>query len=109
MFLPPAIVFCSKPMAKDCTVEASKHDIVMGHVDMGLDSSDAHTAHSQNPLQTALGAFLDFFFLLDATVIIRTGSSFSGTVTSIKGLKCQRRVYETLPKRLMFLCLPSDC
>ena len=96
-------------MAKDCTVEASKHDIVMGHVDMGLDSSDAHTAHSQNPLQTALGAFLDFFFLLDATVIIRTGSSFSGTVTSIKELKCQRRVYETLPKRLMFLCLPSDC
>ena len=108
MFPPPAVVLCSKPMAKDCTVEASEHDIVMGHVDMGLDARDAHTAHSQN-LQTALGAFLDFFFLLDATVIIRTGSSFSGTVTSIKGLKCQRRVYETLPKRLMFLCLPSDC
>lgn len=96
-------------MAKDCTVEASNHDIVMGHVDVGLNSSDAHTAHSQNPLQTALGAFLDFFFLLDSTVIVRTGSSFSGTVVNIKGLKCRRRVYDTLPKRSVFLCLPPDC
>ena len=109
MFPPPAVVLCSKPMAKDCTVEASKHDIVMGHVDMGLNSSDAHTAYSRNPLQTALGAFLDFFFLLDATVIVRTGSSFSGTVCRIKGLKCHRRVYDTLPNRVIFLCLPSDC
>ena len=96
-------------MAKDCTVEAASHDIVMGHVDMGLNSSDAHTAHSANPLQTALGAFLDFFFLLDATVIVRTGSSFSGTVAKIKGMHCERKVYDALAERTMFLCLPSQC
>ena len=96
-------------MARNCTVEAARHDIVMGHVEMGLNSSDAHTAHSENPLKTALGAFLDFFFLLDATVIVRTGSSFSGTVCNIKGLKCKPRVYDTLPKRSVLLCLPSDC
>lgn len=96
-------------MAKSCTVEAAKHDLVMGYVDLGLNSSDAHTQHSQNPLQTALGAFLDFFFLLDSTVIVRTGSSFSGTVARIKGLNCQRKVYDSLPDRALFVCLPSDC
>lgn len=96
-------------MAEDCTVEAAHHGIVMGHVDIGLNASDAHTAHSQNPLQSALGAFIDFLFLLDATVIVRTGSSFSGTVCHIKGLTCQKRVYDTLPNRSVSLCLPTDC
>ncbi|CAM9329392.1 unnamed protein product, partial [Laminaria digitata] len=99
----------SKQMAKDCTVEAAHHDIVMGHVDMGLNASDAHTAHSHHPLETALGAFLDFLFLMDATVIVRTKSSFSGTVVSIKGLECQKEVYDSLPARELLLCLPSDC
>lgn len=96
-------------MAKDCTVEAARHGIVMGHVDMGLNPSDAHTAHSANPLQTALGAFLDFFFLLDATVIVRTGSSFSGTVVNIKGMQCEKKVYDSLPERAISLCLPAQC
>ena len=97
-------------MAKNCTVEATKYDIVMGHVDMGLNPSDTHTKHSKTPLETALGALLDFFFLLDATVIVRTSSSFSGTVCIIKGLKCQEmKFYDTLPKRRLTVCLPSDC
>lgn len=96
-------------MAKDCAVEAAKHDIGMGHVDLGLSSRDAHTKFSHNPIQTAIGAFLDFFFLLDATVIVRTSSSFSGTVCNIKGLKCHGRVYDNLPKRVLYRCLPSDC
>lgn len=94
-------------MAEDC--EAANHDIVMGHVDMGLTARDAHTKHSRNPLQTALGAFLDFIFLLDATVIVRTGSSFSRTASNIKGLECHRGIYDTLPKRVLYRCLPSDC
>lgn len=96
-------------MAEDCTIEAANRDIAMGHVDMGLNSTDAHTAYSETPLKTALSTFLDFFFLLDSTVIVRTGSSFSGTVAKIKGLRCRRQVYEALPKRALFICLPSDC
>lgn len=96
-------------MAKNCTLEAANDGIVMGHVDMGLQSSDAHTAFSKHPLQTALGAFLDFLFMMDSAVIVRTSSSFSGTVTDIKGLACHRKVYNSLPNRHMFLCLPPDC
>ena len=96
-------------MAKDCTVQAAKHNIAVGHVDMGLNSTDAHTAYSHTPAKTAISTFLDFFFLLDSTVIVRTGSSFSGTVARIKGLRCQRQVYDSLPKRNIFICLPSDC
>lgn len=96
-------------MAKDCTVEAANHDVAVGHVDIGLNSTDAHTAYSQTPRKTALSTFLDFFFLLDSTVIVRTGSSFSGTVARMKGLHCKRKIYETLPERAIFLCLPSRC
>ena len=94
-------------MAIDC--EASNPDIIMGYVDMGLTSRDAHTKHSHDPLKTALGAFLDFIFLLDATVIVRTGSSFSRTACNIKALECHRGVYYTLAKRTLYRCLPSDC
>ena len=96
-------------MADDCTLEAANDDIVMGHVDMGLNASDAHTAFSKKPLETALGAFLDFLFLMDSTVIVRTASSFSGTVADMKGMHCHQQVYDSLPKRHVFICLPSDC
>lgn len=96
-------------MLKDCTLEAVSDSLLMGYVDMGLNSSDAHTAFSKHPLQTALGAFLDFLFLMDSTVIVRTSSSFSGTVADIKGLHCQKKAYGSLPNRTLLICLPPDC
>ena len=77
-------------MAKNCTLEAADQHTVMGHVEMGLDSSDVHTAFSKHPLQTALSAFLDFLFMMDSAVIVRTSSSFSGTVADKKGFHCRR-------------------
>ena len=100
---------CSKSMAEDCTLQAASDDMVMGHVDMGLNASDAHTAFSKHPLRTALSAFLDFLFMMDSAVIVRTSSSFSGTVADIKGLHCHRQVYNSLPNRNLFLRLPPDC
>ena len=95
-------------MAEDCTLQAASNDIVMGHVDMGLNASDAHTAFSEYPLRTASAAFLDFLFM-DSVVIVRTSSSLSGTVADIKGLHCHRKVYNSLPNRTLFFCLPPDC
>eukprot|EP00904_Undaria_pinnatifida_P001892 jgi/Undpi1/11703/HiC_scaffold_36.g13998.m1 len=107
--LPVYISSNSKRMAKECTLEAADHHIVMGHVDLGLDESDAHTGYSKNPERTAVSAFLDFLFLLDSKIIVRTGSSFSGTVAGIKGLRCHSTTYDLLPKRPVAICIPSDC
>lgn len=103
-----ALLF-SKPMSNECTVEAAAHGIMTGHIDLGLSTSDAHTWFTTNPSLTALNAFLDYLFLMDSAAIVRTSSSFSGTVTRIKGMQCQEKVYDILPGHPMYLCLPEDC
>lgn len=96
-------------MSGECTVEAAAHGIMTGHIDLGLSPHDAHTWFSTNPSLTALSAFLDYLFLIDSTAIVRTSSSFSGTVTKIKRMDCHEMVYDTLPGRVLYLCLPGDC
>lgn len=87
--------------AADDGVEAS-------FVDLGLQASDMHTGHSSRANVAALNAFLDFLLLLDATVIVRTGSSFSGTVCVIKGLKCIRSTIAGFSTAIN-ICLPTNC
>ena len=99
----------SKAMSSECTVEAAANGIMTGHIDLGLSASDAHTWFSTKPSLTALNAFLDYLFLMDSAAIIRTSSSFSGTVTKIKAMECHEMVYDILPGRLLYLCLPGDC
>lgn len=96
-------------MSSECSVEAAAQGITTGHIDLGISEQDAHTWFSTNPSLTALNAFLDYLFLMDSAAIVRTSSSFSGTVASIKGLDCRQKAYDTLPGRVLHLCLPWDC
>lgn len=95
-------------MASNCTKRAADDGVNASFVDLGLDSSDMHTGFSSNTDMAALNAFLDFLMLMDATVIVRTGSSFSGTACLIKGLHCELEVVKGVTTKL-YVCLPSDC
>lgn len=77
------------------------------YVDIGLAPGDTHTAYTENPSEVALNAFLDFFSLIDAKAVVRTGSSFSGTTCQMRGLQ-SRTLLRTETVRL-FLCGPKDC
>ena len=57
-------------------------------MDLGLGDSEHHTAISRSPAKAALSAFLDFFYMMDSTVLIRGGSSFSSAVANIRGMRC---------------------
>ena len=96
-------------MARNCSAAAESQDIEAGIVDMGIDASDAHTAFSKNP-DTAVNAFIDFLYLLDAKAIVTSGSSVSTAVATIKGYDCfsAARCHPRL-KKCMLTCLPSDC
>ena len=77
---------------------------------MGLGPEDAHTEFSRHPL-VAINAFLDYIFLLDAAVIVRTGSSFSGTIVEIKQFVCSPSSGHELLGHELFVCIPkySSC
>lgn len=94
-------------MARNCSADAAEHDIQAGYVDLGVAPSDVHTHNIHNP-DTAVSAFLDFLLLMDASVIVRTKSSFSGMICSIKGLKCYDTHNHELSTR-MVVCLPQVC
>lgn len=60
-------------------------------VDMGLTADEAHTSHNKTGnSDSAINAFLDYMFMMNAKAIIRTGSSFSGTVVNIRRMGCFR-------------------
>eukprot|EP00752_Nemacystus_decipiens_P006570 g5916.t1 len=69
----------SKSMAHNCAqaVEGKDHHISAGLIDMGVADSDSHTAFSKNP-DTVTSAFIDLLYLMDASVIVCTSSSFAG-------------------------------
>jgi len=96
-------------MARNCSADAESQGFKTGIVDLGISPSDSHTAFSKNP-ETAVHAFIDFLYLLDAKSILRTGSSFSGAVAAIKGHDCLS-VVKCYPNsnKCTFICLPSDC
>lgn len=97
----------SRSMASNCTAYAAERSRTVTYVDMGLPGSETHTEFSPRAELAAANAFVDFLLLLDAKMIIRTSSSFSGTISSIKGLECRDE-----PSGLsnpLSLCLPADC
>ncbi|CAN0352336.1 unnamed protein product [Ectocarpus sp. 6 AP-2014] len=108
--MPVYISSNSKSTARNCTARAAEQDIPAGFVDLGIDDLDAHTAFSKDPNATAMNAFIDYLYLMDSSIIVQTGSSFSFTVASIKGLKCIGIPHpEELPVRRLIVCLPADC
>eukprot|EP00752_Nemacystus_decipiens_P012206 g10821.t1 len=78
----------SKEMARNCSIDVTEWGGLPGFVDLGIAAEDSHTQFSKNPNTTAINAFIDYLYLMDADVIVRTGSSFSGTVANVKGMKC---------------------
>lgn len=80
----------------------------MVFADMGVEDKDVHTNFSTHPA-AATNAFVDYLFLMDATLIVRSGSSFSGTVCSIKGLRCRESRRADLIRRHIIICLPREC
>ncbi|CAN0267678.1 unnamed protein product, partial [Hapterophycus canaliculatus] len=73
----------SKSMSRNCTSAAANSMVRAGTVDLGIADSDAHTTFSKDPKLSAVSAFIDYLFLMDAAMIVRTKSSFSGTVAKI--------------------------
>lgn len=103
----PAHDLCSKSMARNCSAEAELRNMRAGFVDLGVSARDAHTSFSTNPNKTAHDAFVDFFMLLDAAVVIRTGSSFSGMAVDLNGFVCSTAgVSAELPVSGMLICGP---
>lgn len=98
---------CSIDMERTCS-ELAAPEVNLVFVDMGLADNDVHTAFSANP-EAASNAFVDFLFLMDATFIVRSKSSFSGVVCSIKGLRCQGSRSPDLVARHITLCMPRLC
>lgn len=97
-------------MVRNCSVGAAEHSLLTGSVDLGVSESDAHTEFSKDPETAALNAFIDFLSLMDASILVRTGSSFSGMIVAIKGLKCHGALPGVdLPVRDLFVCLPTAC
>lgn len=97
-------------MSRNCSSDATDLDMRAGFVDLGLADSDAHTKFSKNPTTTAVKALMDYLFLMDAAMIARTKSSFSGTVAKIKGLQCSASsAASALDISGLKLCMPEWC
>ena len=95
-------------MARNCSKDIAEQGAFPGFVDVGVAEEDSHTAHSKNPNTTAINAFIDYLYLLDADIIVRTASSFSGTVARNRGRKCARFVSgHNQPDKRIFGCLPA--
>ncbi|CAM9873547.1 unnamed protein product [Ectocarpus sp. 12 AP-2014] len=108
--MPVYISSNSKSMASNCTALAAQHTIRAGYIDLGVSDNDAHTAFSKDPGTTALNAFIDYLYLMDASVIVQTGSSFPSTVASMKGSKCRvLPLNQPMPMKRMVICSSADC
>lgn len=94
-------------MARLCIADLAAHDIMGDQVDMGLAKGDVHTETSQYRLQAAKNAFLDFVFLVHATVMIRTTSTFSGSASRIGGLRCTHLSGNHLSLSGLSVCVPQ--
>lgn len=105
-----ALFLYSQSMARNCSAEASGRDMLPGLVDLGVPVGDAHTTFSSHPKIAAVKAFIDFLFLLDAEVVVRTASSFSGTAVAMKGMSCiKAKVSVQMPISGLYVCVPARC
>lgn len=98
--------FGSKDLAHQCIVDMADDGIHGGQIDMGMADGDTHTTFSSHP-DAGINAFLDFMALMDATAIVRTWSSFSGTIVTMRGLKCDEVPDTDLSWRGLVVCLPG--
>jgi len=97
-------------MARNCSKDIAERGAFPGFVDLGVAEEDSHTEFSKNPITTAINAFIDFLYLLDADIIVRTSSTFSGNVATISGKKCVRFVSgDNQPDTIIFVCLSALC
>ena len=71
-------------MARNCSAVAGDQHVKAGFVDLGVAANESHTMFSTNP-DAAVNAFIDFLYIMDAAVVVSTGSSFSSAVAEIKG------------------------
>lgn len=100
---------CSKELARNCSAGVSDQGVLPGFIDLGVAGKDAHTFFSPNP-NTSVNAFIDYLYLMDADIIVRTRSSFSGTIVKIKGMSCHWALSgEDVPVSGVFVCLPAIC
>ncbi|CAN0245335.1 unnamed protein product [Scytosiphon promiscuus] len=102
----------SKSMSRNCTSDAAADgELRAGFVDLGIADSDAHTNFSKDPKLSAVSAFIDYLFLMDAAMIVRSRSSFSGTAAKIKGLECRSAPAgeDHAATKGLTMCMPRDC
>lgn len=92
----------SKDLARQCIADMAANGIDGRQIDMG---SGTHTEFNSNP-DASLNAFLDFMSLMDAAVIVRTGSSFSGMIVTMRGLTCRMVLDTVLTPRRLVVCTP---
>lgn len=104
----PSTAF-SKSMADNCTAYVEEQSVTATYVDLGLAAKDMHTQFSDKREMAATNAFIDFLLLLDATIIVRTHSSFSRTVSAMKGLACHRMKQNDDISASLTFCVPADC
>lgn len=97
----------SKNVARSCIKDLAESGVTGRQVDMGLGPEEAHIEFSLNPNAT-INAFLDYMFLLDATAIIYSGSSFSGTITMMRGLTCLPSPNSDLLPHQLYVCTPDN-
>jgi len=102
----------SKGMARNCSAGAGDYGLKAGFVDLGIAPHESHTAFSKNP-DTVVNAFIDFLYMMDAAVIVSTGSSFSFAVSEIKGyqhhLIAARASAEIVNKMFIFVPRHRQC
>lgn len=100
----------SKGMARNCSAGAGDYGFRAGFVDLGITPNESHTAFSNNP-DTVVNAFIDFLYMMDASVIVSTGSSFSFAVAEIKGYRSHliaaKGSIEIVNK--MYIFVPRNC
>ena len=97
-------------MARNCSAVAGDQHVKAGFVDLGVAANESHTMFSTNP-DTAVNAFIDFLYMMDATVIVSTGSSFSSAVAEIKGHRSHEFAARVSLKIVnsVFIFVPRRC
>lgn len=91
-------------MARECIADMAVEGLQGGQINMG---ADTHTEFTDDP-NAAMNAFLDYMWLMDATAIVRTGSSFSGTIVNIRGMRCKPVKDSVLTPRRFMVCTSRD-
>ena len=114
----PERLYRSKGMTRNCSTSVVQQGKTAGFVDLGIAEGDSQTGFGKDPTTTAMNAFIHYFALMDASVIITTYyasvieatySSFSGTVAMLKGLKCQEAQTHVSGCPSLRICIPSGC